>query len=401
MEKILANGLRVYSKDTRTSLSEVLLLIPAGENHEQYPECAHACEHFACAFNGGFSQEYGFLNLRNKYGINYSILTYDNYTIFKVLSIPKEAIREVCNFIAGIFNITRPSEKTMRKEIAIIQSELGGGDPIDRIFYSYVSWIRHNGGKPNASRMAENLTHLEPEMVYEFHSRYYRPSLSLMYITRPSSQAIVWDRELSQKLTSENSFIFPGRRNELALNNCMECSVIKDTWVIPSKTAWGAISVFFKGPPSTSEVLARGLVSSSTRLSGEKSFDTMSVTDYIRSHRGLSYTTRGKWLHIKDKYTEGTLAVIIFNLNKHLSREDIGNCMRIVTNKTGKLPARGDLTSMVTRDAVSRKSKELMFLLKMAKIPVMGELDWQKVYHAYKTFKSSDCIIGGVFSSPI
>jgi predicted Zn-dependent peptidase len=124
MASILPNGIRYYTKDTDTHYSEVSLLIPVGENHEDTTniECAHTSEHFACAFNGGFTKPYGFLQLRSKYGVQYHIHTYADHTVFRVTSIPKEAILDICKFLSGIFVLNKPTREIANREIAIVHS---------------------------------------------------------------------------------------------------------------------------------------------------------------------------------------------------------------------------------------------------------------------------------------
>lgn len=402
MEQVLPNGLRYYPRDTQTSFSEATLVIPVGENNEDRTsrECAHACEHFVCAFNGGFKNDYGFLDLRTKYGIQFNIHTYEDFTLYRLLSIPVKAIPEVCDFFMGIFNVRRPRSEIANRELAIIGSELSSGDPIDLIYYSYLNWIRHNNGTPS-EEYADSLRGINPDNVFAFYSRYYKPSTGLFLVKRPLNQSQLWDRQISQKMAHSESFIFPGRVSERMLNDCIRCKMIEGSWIIPSKTCWGIIGVFFKGEPSHSEVLARGLIASSTRLSGEINKDKMSLTDYLRKEKGIAYSTTGKFVRIRDTYTSGTLGVIVFSMNRHLTRSEMTECMRIVSNKSRTIPSRGDLSSMVAKNVRSSYPEDVVFLLRRARIPILDGLDWSMVYNAYKTQKTDGNVIGGVFSCPI
>lgn len=396
MEHILPNGLRYYTKGTQTSFSDVSLLIPFGENHEDRTnaECAHTCEHFVCAFNGGFEKPYGFLKLRSRYGIQFAIHTYEDYTLYQILSIPEEGIRDVCRFLTGIFTINKPTQETANREIAIVHSEIQGNEPVNRLYYNYLSWVRHQDGKPTIGNTPD-IHSLTPEKVYLFHSQFYRPVHSLVCVRRPEKTGMKWDRELSQEMTRTESFMIPGRN--FIQSDCMACKMIEGTWVLPSKTCWGLVGAFFEGEPSRSEVLGQGLIASTTRLTGANE----SLTDYLRSKLGATYSVTGNMVRIRDSHRAGILVVFAFQLNRHLTRQEIRDCLQIVTKRMGAMPSRGDLSKIVAREVRTNKHADVMFLLKRAGIPILDGIDWQSIHKAHTNYDSSRDRIGSVFSSPI
>ena len=402
MEHMLPNGLRYYTKPTNTTFAEVSLLVPCGENHEDQtnPESAHACEHFACAFNGGFDKPYGFLNLRTKYGVSYVIHTYEDYTIYRILNIPTPAITKVCEFLAGIFVLNKPTHAKALQEIAIIHSEINNGDDKSRLYYKYLDWIRHQNGKPTRPFLnKDNDTGLTPEKVYQFHSIFYKPSSSFLLIRRNDKDGMYWDREISRVMTRNETLVIPGRH--FIRNECISCKMIEGTWVIPSDVCWGAIGVFFNGEPERSEILARSMIASNTRLTGTTDPRVMSITDYLRTSKGLTYSTRGKIVRMNDQGTKGVLSVIVFILNRHLTRKEIQECIQIVTAKIGKLPSRGDLSGMIAKSVSNMKSFDAEFLLDRANIPFVKEMKWDMIHKAHSNYDPSRDRMGSVFSCPV
>lgn len=400
MASMLPNGIRYYTKDTETYYSEVSLLIPVGENNEDATnmECAHTSEHFACAFNGGFSKPYGFLQLRSKYGVQYHIHTYEDYTVFRVTSIPKEAILDICKFLSGIFVLNKPPHEIANREIAIIHSELQNHDPTDLLYYQYIGWVRYQNGKPTV----ESLNHtqgLSPEKVYHFHSQHYRPVNSFLCIRRPPLLGTKWDRELSNTMSRTESIMISGRN--YTRFNCDNCKVIEGTWLLPSRSCWGCIGVFFRGSPERSEILARSIISSATRLTGTSNLGWMSLTDYLRAYKGLTYATSGRMIRMKNQGVSGTLVVFIFNLRRHLTRQEVQEVLTIVSKKIGRMPSRGDLSNMIARITRTQKNSDVSFLLKESKIPILDNIDWKSVYTAHKSYSPDSDRIGGVFSSPV
>jgi hypothetical protein len=399
MEHMLPNGLRYYTKPTTTSYSEISLLIPYGENHEDMtnPECAHTCEHFACAFNGGFPEPYGFLKLRTKYGLQYLIHTFEDYTLYRVTGIPNNAIQDVCKFIAGIFTLNQPTRSQAQREIDIVHSEIQNNTPMNRLYYSYLGWVRFQEGKP--TKPFEDHGGLTPEKVYQFHSQFYKPSYSYLLVRRNEQSGMKWDREISHKMTQTSSLVIPGRN--FIQSECMSCTMIKGTWVIPSNSYWGTIGVFFKGSPGRSEVLARSLIASCNRLTGSHDPSTMSLVDYLRSYKGVTYSTQGKLLRIHNEHSRGVLVVFVCMLNRHLTRTEIQECTQIISSRIGKMPSRGDLSNMIAKSVRDAKNNDVTFLLERARIPVLDKLTWDRIYQAHKSYESSHDRIGAVFSCPV
>lgn len=400
MTSILPNGIRYYTKDTDTHFSEVTLLIPVGENHEDSTniECAHTSEHFACAFNGGFSKPYEFLQLRTKYGVQYQIHTYEDHTVFKVSSIPKEAIIDICKFLSGIFVLNKPPREIANKEISIIQSELKNNDLTNLLYYQYIGWTRYQGGKPTIEPL-KHTQGLSPEKVYQFHSQYYRPTNAFLCVRRPSTLGMYWDREISSTMTRTETIMISGRN--YTRYNCDNCKVIEGTWLLPSRTCWGSVSVFFRGSPERSEILARSLISSTTRLSGTNNPKDMSLTDYLRTHKGLTYSTTGRMIRMSHMGNKGVLVVFVFSLQRHLTRQEIQEILELISMRAGRMPSRGDLSNMVARITRTQKSSDLSFLLKESKIPVLESIDWTTIHNAHKRYSSDSDRIGGVFSSSV
>jgi hypothetical protein len=400
MASILPNGIRYYMKDTKTHYSEVTLLIPVGENHENSVniECAHTSEHFACAFNGGFSKPYEFLQLRTKYGVHYEIHTYEDHTVFRVTSIPKEAIVEICKFLSGIFVLNKPPREIANREISIIHSELKNNQLTDLLYYKYIGWIRYQSGKPTVEPL--NQTHgLSPEKVYQFHSQYYRPVNTFLCVRRPPVLGTQWDRELSSTMSRTESIMIPGRN--YTNYNCDNCKVIEGIWLLPSRECWGSVGVFFRGSPERSEVLARSLISSVTRLTGAHVPGDMSLTDYLRTQKGVTYSTTGRMIRMKHNGNQGVLVVFVFSLQRHLTRQEITEIMEIVSNRAGRMPSRGDLSNMVARITRKQKSSDLSFLLKESRTPILDTINWSTIHQAHKKYSSDSDCIGGVFSSPV
>ena len=400
MAGILPNGIRYYTKDTKTHYSEVTLLIPVGENHEDSVnmECAHTSEHFACAFNGGFSKPYGFLQLRTKYGVQYQIHTYEDHTVFRVLSIPKEAISEICKFLSGVFILNKPPREIANREISIVHSELKNNDLTDLLYNKYTGWVRYQSGKPTAEPLNQTQG-LSPEKVYQFHSQYYRPVNAFLCVRRQPELGTNWDREISSTMTRTESIMIPGRN--YTRYNCDNCKVIEGIWLLPSRKCWGSVGIFFRGPPERSEILARSLISSVTRLTGINDPNEMSLTDYLRTHKGLTYSTTGRMVRMKHMGTQGILVVFTFNLQRHLTRQEVSEILEIISKRAGKMPSRGDLSNMVARITRTQKSSDLSFLLKESRIPVLENIDWNTIHNTHKHYSSDSDRIGGVFSSPV
>lgn len=400
MASILPNGIRYYTKDTNTHYSEATLLLPVGENHENTTniECAHTCEHFASAFNGGFPNPYGFLQIRTKYGVQFHIHTYEDHTIFRVSSIPKKAIHEVCKFLTGIFVLNQPPREVANREIAIIHSELHNHEPMDRLYYQYLSWVRYQNGKPT-SVLYNHTEGLTPEKVYQFHSQYYRPVNAYLCIRRSPTIGTHWDRALLSSMTRTESIIITGRH--YGNRECEQCKVVEGTWVLPSRECWGMVSVFFKGAPERSEILARSLISSVTRLSGANKKEEMSLTDYLRTHKGLTYSTRGRMIRMNHSYSSGTLVVFVFRLRRHLTRQEIQEILAIVSKRAGRMPSRGDLSNMIARIVREQTNDDVSFLMKESKIPVLENMDWSTIHNTHKRYSSDSDRIGAVFSSPV
>jgi len=395
MERILPNGMRYYPKDIKASLAKVVLIVPVGENHEDEmsSECAHASEHFASAFNGGFADPYGFLDLRNQYGIRFNIKTYEDYTLFQINNIKTEAIPLVCKFVSGVFNLNIPSTDVAKREIDIVKAELESGDPISKIYYAFTYWVRQQSGKPTDDVLVHNGSlGLNPEKVYHFHSKYYQPSSSVLRVCRSPKDGIIWDRHLSETMSRRFVTQVDIRRT---LPNVSHRSMIRGSWIIPSKEAWGVIGVFYEGTPDRSEILSKTLIASTGRLTGN---GTNSLVDYLRKEKGIAYSVHGRWIRFQQGYTPGTLAIILFTLSRHLTREEINKCNAIVGACSGRLPSRGDISSMVARHATVSPPEDIAFLLNRVKIPMVQTLSWTKIYNAHKTHNPEYDTIGSVFS---
>ena len=394
MERILPNGMRYYPKDTNASFAKVILIVPVGENHEDElsSECAHACEHFASAFNGGFTEPYGFLSLRNKYGIRFNIKTYEDYTLFQINNIRTDAIPLVCKFVSGVFNLNIPTPDVAKREIDIVKAELESADPITKIYYAFTYWIRQQSGKPTDGVLTHNgAIGLNPEKVYHFHSKHYQPSSALLRVCRSPKDGVTWDRYLSE--TMSRTFVTQvGVRRTLP--NVSHRAMIKGSWIIPSKEAWGVIGIFYEGPPQRSEVLSKTLIASTGRLTGN---GTTSLVDYLRKEKGIAYSVHGRWIRFQEGYTPGTLAIIMFTLSRHLTREEIQKCNRIVGLCSGRLPSRGDISSMVARHATVSPPEDISFLLSRTRIPIIQKISWPMIYKAHKTRQTHKT--GGIFET--
>jgi hypothetical protein len=159
--------------------------------------------------------------------------------------------------------------------------------------------------------------------------------------------------------------------------------------------------VFFRGSPERSEILARSLISSATRLTGSSNLDEMSLTDYLRAYKGLTYSTNGKMLRMKNQGVSGMLVIFTFNLRRHLTRNEVQEVLTIVSKKAGRMPSRGDLSNMIARIARTQKNSDVSFLLQESKIPILREIDWRSIHTAHKSYSPDSDRIGGVFSSPV
>lgn len=407
MERILPNGIRCFIEDTQHSFSQICLIVPVGENHEgsMFPQCAHACEHFCSAFNGGFEKPYGFLEIRSQFSVQYQIATYEDYTMYYIYHIPNDpqCIHQVIRFINGVFSLNVPSASVADRELAIIQSESRSASPNEGLMWASLYWIRQGDGIPTA----EALTHrgvlgLTKEKVYTFHRQFYIPSQCVVRIIRPSSAGTMWDRQIQTIMTSSASLSFFGTRpSARSPFRVAGCKNIQGFWKIPSSTQFLIITVFLAGSPERSQTLAKSLISSSTRITGSQKPEEKSLIDILRRDLGISYAIKGSEFRMNDMGNPGCLVVFSSILSRHMTQPEVEMCKQSILHKLRTLPSRGDISNLVAKIVTHTKSDIVKQSMKSAGIPIQENIHWSVIYNAHKSFPTNNDTFGVVFSSPV
>lgn len=104
---------------------------------------------------------------------------------------------------------------------------------------------------------------------------------------------------------------------------------------------------------------------------------------------------------MKNQGVSGILVVFIFNLRRHLTRQEVQEILTIVSKRAGRMPSRGDLSNMIARITRTQRNSDVSFLLQESKIPILENIDWRSIHIAHKSYSSDSDRIGGVFSSPV
>lgn len=420
MDTILANGIRfrmMSSEKEDPDRCQVCLIVPAGENQEgpHRPQAAHACEHLCCAFNGGFRQAYGFLRLRDEYGIVIGATTHADHTRYCLFNIPctQAAIRDVTRFLSGIFAPTGFRGDAGERELQVIQSEIQGDDPAQSLMWSMSYWIRQGDGRPTEAAIHHaGLPSLSIETALSFHKEFYVPARCVLTIVAPEKGRTfsVWNTTLLQHMNDAGSSSGYGRMlpnrfipGKPVPTGCAACSVPRGIWEVPmrEKEAWVVCAVPFwtssaNDHPLT-EIRARSLIASCCRLSGGSTPDTMTITDLLRVKLGVTYNVNGTSMYLRNTSGQrGCVAIIGAILTRDLKHSEVGMVQDILRRESTRLPGRGGIGGLTAWFVKHRPKNVVRETMKRCSLPVLETLQWNDVRTAHsneKIRRGDHCVI--------
>lgn len=407
MDRILGNGLRLRmlpSEDKERC--QVCLIIPAGENQEgaHRPQAAHACEHVCCAFNGGFREPYGFLQLKNKHGIMIGATTHANHTQYCLMGIPctQSAIQGATRFLAGVFSPSGFRGDAGEREMSVIKSEIHGDDPAQSLMWTMSYWIRQGDGRPTEAAIYHaGIPSLSIETAILFHKEFYQPSRCIMTVCAPEKGRAFaeWDAALLRYMSDSgqsawtrmtpNRYI-PGKPTPIG---CTSCLVPRGIWEVPmTKTqSWVLCAIPFwtnSTTQSLSEIRARSLVATCCRLSGSSNLDTMTLTDLLRTKLGITYSLNGTTMYMKDKTGKyGCVAILGAVLTRDLEHSEVGFIQNIIRRESSRIPGRGGLGGLTAWFVKNRAPKVVRETMKLCGLPFINSLSWEDIRTSHDTMK--------------
>ena len=406
-ERVLGNGIRLRMLPSDDAdRCQICLVIPAGENQEgpHRPQAAHACEHICCAFNGGFRDSYGFLRLRDEYGIMIGATTHADHTRYCLINIPctQPAIHSATRFLAGIFAPAGFRGEAGMKEMRVIESEIHGDDPAQSLMWTMSYWIRQGDGRPTEAAIHHaGIPSLSIDTALTFHKEFYQPSRCVITVCAPEKGRAFaeWDASLLRYMSDSgqsgggrmtpNRYI-PGKPTPAG---CAACSIPRGIWEVPmrAKHHWLLCAIpFWAGSSNQSlaEVRARSLVATCCRLSGSSDLDIMTLTDLLRAKLGITYSLNGTTMYITDKSgRKGCVAILGAVITRDLEHSEVGLVQEILRRESTRMPGRGGLGGLTAWFVKNRQPKVVRETMKRCGLPFVDSLSWEDIRTSHDTTK--------------